>query len=248
MNPDSYSPLLGVEQDMTNRGKRAITLLEAALADDGLISNDELMAVKYDRVYAQSGYAKAMMDAVMAVKSNDPIITQSQKILKKWDWEMDGKGQGDALALIIMRKAISAYYSREPLPEPEETVKLAALHLQKYFGSLDPALGDVLRLKNGDVDLPMDGGSDTLRASTSWNYGDNGRLNIRHGDSFIMFMEWDKNGQISSRSVMPFGSATTRPNSPHFSDQSRLFVEHKTKPVYFYRKDMAKYSDKKYQP
>ena len=41
----------------------------------------------------------------------------------------------------------------------------------------------------------------------------------------------------ASRSIQPFGSATTRPGSIYFTDQSALFVQHKLKPVHFTRAD-----------
>src|SRR5690606_18403931 len=94
-----------------------------------------------------------------------------------------------------------------------------------YFGRIDPPMLEVLRLRQGEVDLPIDGGNDTIRASTLWDVEDDGRLSVRHGDSFIMFAEWDEAGKVTSRSIQPFGSATTRPDSPHYTDQMKLFVE-----------------------
>jgi acyl-homoserine-lactone acylase len=43
---------------------------------------------------------------------------------------------------------------------------------------------------------------------------------------------------VVSRSIQPFGSASTRPKSPHYNDQMRLFVEHKLKPVHFWRDEV----------
>jgi len=105
---------------------------------------------------------------------------------------------------------------------------------------------DVLRMRQGDVDLPVDGGNDTIRASTLWDVEDDGRLSVRHGDSFIMFIEWAKDGKVRSRSIQPFGAATTRADSPHYTDQMQLFVDKKLKPVWFDPKDLEKHktSDK----
>ena len=48
-----------------------------------------------------------------------------------------------------------------------------------------------------------------------------------------MFVSWDKAGKLCSRSVHQFGSATLDASSPHYADQTPLFVAMKTKPVLF---------------
>jgi acyl-homoserine-lactone acylase len=44
--------------------------------------------------------------------------------------------------------------------------------------------------------------------------------------------------RVSSRSIQPFGAATTRPRSKHYADQAALFVQHRLKPVHFWREDV----------
>jgi acyl-homoserine-lactone acylase len=102
-------------------------------------------------------------------------------------------------------------------------------------------------LKQGKVDLPMDGGSDTLRAATAWDVMEDGRLSLRHGDSFLMFVEWPANGPVRSQSVQPFGSATTRHRSAHFTDQMELYVRHGLKPVHFNRTDALENAIRRYR-
>src|SRR3546814_16554654 len=51
----AFSPLLGIEDDMTNRAVRLIELFEAS----GQIDAARLKAIKYDTAYSRSGYAKA---------------------------------------------------------------------------------------------------------------------------------------------------------------------------------------------
>ena len=87
-----------------------------------------------------------------------------------------------------------------------------------------------------------------LRAASTWTEADDGRLVVNHGDSFIMFMEWDKKGRVASQSIQPYGAATTRPDSPHYSDQAALFVAHKTKPVHFWRNDLRRNVERVYRP
>ena len=154
----------------------------------------------------------------------------------------DNVGPADALALLMLKDYMSAEYQNKPLPDARDQLQKAADHLQKYFGRIDPPMSDLLRLRLGpgpySVDLPLDGGSDTLRASTTWNVDEDGRLSVKHGDSFIMFVEWIPGQRVTSQSIQPFGSATTRPNNPHYTDQSELFVAHRLKPVHFWREDL----------
>ncbi|SKB40295.1 acylase [Sphingopyxis flava] len=230
----AFSPLLGVEDDMTNRAARLIELFEAS----GRIDKARLKAIKYDTAYARTGYAKAWIDKLLAIDTKrDPALAEAQALLRKWDWNLDGKGHGDALALMVLRPAGGAHYQRRAQPDPRSVLEEVVAHLQEHFAGLDPKLGTVLRLRHGEgphrVDLPLDGGNDTVRASTLWDVEPDGRLKVRHGDSFILFVTWDRAGRVHSESIQPFGAAATRPGSPHYNDQAALFVAHRLKPVLF---------------
>lgn len=237
LNPETFSPLMGVENDQTNRSLRSIQLLEAT----GKIGEAEIRRIKYDTAYVQAGYAKDWLDKIAALDlADDPQLSKAQDLLAKWDWDLDGRGPADALALMMLRPANKSHYQRGEVPDPRQILQETVDHLIQYFDKIDPPMLDVLRLRQGDVDLPIDGGNDTIRASTLWDVEDDGRLSVRHGDSFIMFVEWDKAGNVNSRSIQPFGAATTRPNSPHYTDQMQLFVDKKLKPVWFDPADLEK--------
>ena len=246
LNPDNFSPLLGVEGDQTNRSRRSIALLERANAD-GKITDEELWKIKYDTGYEKAGYAKNWLDRMAALDlKGSAKLLKAQQLLGGWDWDLDGKGTADALALMVLRPANKSHYNRDKMPDPRQILEETVDHLNRYFGRIDPPMMEVLRLRQGDVDLPVDGGNDTIRASTLWDIDDDGRLSVRHGDSFIQFVEWSRDGKVYSRSIQPFGAATTRPKSPHYTDQMQLFVDKKLKPVWFDPKDLEKHkrSDK----
>ena len=241
LKPDNFSPLLGVEDDETNRSRRSILLLERANAD-GKITDAELWAVKYDTGYEKAGYAKNWLDRIAALNLKDSAkLLKAQQLLAQWDWNLDGKGAADALALMVLRPANKSHYNRGKMPDPRQILEETVDHLTQYFGKIDPPMMKVLRMRQGTVDLPVDGGNDTIRASTLWDVEEDGRLSVRHGDSFIMFMEWAKDGKVHSRSIQPFGAATTRTDSPHYTDQMQLFVDKKLKPVWFDPKDLEKH-------
>ena len=237
LSPEAFDPIWGIETKMTNRAYRAARLLEAT----DPIGRAELEAIKYDTGWEREGYVKATLDGIAALDLRDePRLREAQRILARWDLTSDGRGRADALALLIMRKPMGDSYNGRPLTPPRELLEFAVDHLMTHFGRLDPPLQHLLRLRQGTVDLPLDGGSDTLRASTLWDYDDDGRLSVRHGDSFLMFVEWAPGRRVRSESIQPFGAATTRPRSPHYADQAPLFVQHKLKPVYFWRADVLR--------
>lgn len=242
----AFSPLLGVEDDDTNRSIRAIQLFEAS----GPIDDARLKAIKFDTGYAKASYAKTWFDKLLALDAKgDKQIAAAQALLRQWDWTLDGRGKGDALALMLLRPGNRAHYQRtKDGPDPRETMAEMTAHLQKHFGTLDPPLGTLLRLRRGKVDLPLDGGNDTLRASTLWDVEADGRLKVRHGDSFLMFVTWDRAGNVRSESIQPFGAATTRPESPHYADQAPLFVEKRLKPVLFDPTQLYATKVRRYRP
>jgi acyl-homoserine-lactone acylase len=244
--PDAYSPVLGIELKQTNRSWRAYKLLSEA----SVLDRATLERIKYDTGYERQGYIARLFDALEAMQfpprkmDGKPIggrIREARDLLVSWDFTADGKGKADAIALLMIRDFMAADYNNKPFPDVGEKLQAAADHLTTHFGRLDPPMGDLLRLRQGKLDLPLDGGSDTLRASTTWNVDDDGRLSLKHGDSFIQWVEWQPGKRVFSRSIQPFGAASTRPGSKHYTDQMRLFVDHRLKPVYFWREDvMAK--------
>ncbi len=248
LSREDFSPLLGIEENWTNRGARAIALFEA----EGKIGRAELERIKYDTGYEQDKYPKLWMDALLAVDVGDDVDLQTaQALLAGWDWNLDGKGSGDALALMLMNTGLfNAPLGRSLIDtlDAKEELQKTVDHLNTHFGSIDPPMSDVLRLRHGDVDLPYIGGSDALRAATRWRVEDDGRLAIVHGDSFLMFVEWDAQGNVSSQSIRPFGAATTRPESPHYNDQAPLFVQQKLKPVLFTRAALEAAGFESYRP
>jgi acyl-homoserine-lactone acylase len=233
LRPEAFSPLMGIELKQTNRSWRAYKLLSEAT----MLDRATLEAIKYDTGYERQGYVARLFDALERIEAKGNLA-EARDLLLTWDFTADSKGSADALALLMIRDFMSADYNNKPFPDVAQKLQAAADHLIVHFGRLDPPMSDLLRLRQGEVDLPLDGGSDTLRASTTWDVAEDGRLSLKHGDSFIMWIEWQPGERVSSQSIQPFGAATTRPRSPHYTDQMRLFVDHKLKPVHFWRDEL----------
>lgn len=244
---ESVSPILGVELKQTNRSRRAWRLLSEAESLD----RDNLKRIKYDTTYELEGYVKDLWNALNNMTFNDDIANDdplrlARNLLLGWDFTADSEGPADALALLIIRDFMSAEYGNRPLPDIATQLEAATNHLIEHFGRLDPPMSELLRLRHGSVDLPLDGGSDTLRASTTWKVDGDGRLRLVHGDSFIQWVEWRHGEPVRSQSIQPFGAAISRPESPHHTDQMELFVNHQLKTVLFWRDDVIANAKQRY--
>ena len=246
LDPKAFSPLLGIERRMTNRIVRAMELLEA---EKGQITPERLIAIKFDTGYSPNSFAGPWIKALLAADlASEPDLAAAQTLLKSWDWNSDGKGRADTIGETMMHMANRAAYNGDPLPDARDTMREVVDKLTAGFGRIDPPLGDVQRMRRGKIDLPANGGTDTLRAATTWEPAEDGRMRVKHGDSFIMMINWDKAGKVSSSSIQPYGAATTRPASPHYTDQMQMFVDHKFKPVHFERADLLAHAKRAYRP
>ncbi|MXP10201.1 acylase [Pseudoblastomonas halimionae] len=238
LKAEDFPAELGIETKSTNRARRAARLMSEA----NLIDRANLERIKYDTGWEREGYVAAALDGIAALDLQEGRYRDAQALLADWDLNSDGVGRADALALLIMRQYMGKDYNLEPLPDPREELVKAADFLVENYGRIDPPMSEVLRLRQGPgpyaVDLPLDGGSDTLRASTLWDVDDDGRLSVKHGDSFVMFTVWKGDEPVMSESIQPFGAATTRPDDPNFTSQAPLFVRHELKPVFFWRPDV----------
>jgi acyl-homoserine-lactone acylase len=214
---------------MTNRARRFDDLLQGP----GAIPLGRLLAVKFDKGYSRASWAGAWMAQLLAVPAaRDPAIAEAQALLKRWDWTLDGKGEADALAALALGEGARKAYRGAPLPEPRAALIDIHAFLMQHWKRLDPPLAELMRVRRGAADAPTTGGPDALRAYY-WDRNDDGRLAGMNGDSFIMLVEWLPGGKVRSYSVQPFGAATERPASPHYSDQARLFAAEQWKAVHF---------------
>ena len=246
MNPADYSPLMGIERRLTNRGIRAVELMSAA----GIVTPDQMLAIKFDTAYSKASYAGVWMAQIAALDlRKEPDLAKAQALLGTWDWKSDGVGGADTLAELMIRAANAANYHNEPLPDAHKELRKWVDFMMTNFKRIDLPLLEMQRLRRGKVDLPNDGGTDALRATSIWDKDQaDHKGRVKHGDSFIMLVTWDKAGAVSSRSIQPYGAATTRPASKHYTDQMQMFVDHKFKDVWFTRNALKGHIEREYRP
>jgi penicillin amidase/acyl-homoserine-lactone acylase len=225
--------------DMTNRAWRALELF----GPDKAISAQAFDDDKYDVAYSVHSDEVAWVKEVLAIDpKGDADLIAAQAALRSWNGKADLKSRGMGLvALMWLQRRMHRDWT--PLQMLQASIPI----LKKGFGRVDPEWGEVNRIRRGRLDIPVDGGPDTFRALYASPDAD-GRLHGVNGDSYVMFMDWDRQGRLTDRSVHQFGSATQDPASPHYADQSPLFAAHQTKPVLFTEADLKGQIERDYSP
>lgn len=240
----SVPATFGVQENMTNRAWRALETYGA----DRSITREEFEAYKYDVTYsARSVMAARVQDLLALDPAGNADMAAAQGILKAWDLRADAQSRGAALAVLTVAPIEFAIDEGRTPPDLRKSFEDAIARLKTHYGRLDPPWGEVNRLRRGTVDLPLDGGPDTFRAVYGAPEGD-GALKGVAGDTLIMFVEWDKAGRLTSRSVHQFGAATLDARSPHYADQAPLFARMQTKPVLFTEEELAGHIREDYRP
>ncbi|HOV75182.1 MAG TPA: acylase [Candidatus Hydrogenedentes bacterium] len=241
--PEDFSPTLGIDTDMTNRAYRYLELL----GSDEKISGEEFLEYKFDIAYSDKSDARKLLDELFAMPpSDDPLVREAVDLLKTWDYRTDVDNRVTALAILTLEPIVRARMFGGTEPDRIQLLKERAAMLKEKYGRLDVPWGDINRLVRGNVDIGLSGGPDTLHAV----YGNlaDGRLVGMAGDCYILVVEWDPDGKVHSGSVHQFGSATMRPESPHYADQAPLFAACKLKPVWLDEADIRANLEKEYRP
>ncbi len=101
----------------------------------------------------------------------EPLYQDAQQVIAQWDRDTNIENRGAALSSCVIGSEWLA--EQKGLPEPDamaELIRCADLLMAKT-GRLDPLWGDVSRHVRGDLNLPVGGGPDTLRAIYGFRNG-----------------------------------------------------------------------------
>jgi len=242
---EDFSPTFGIEPPsfMTNRSLRLLELLGA----DESITEEEFYTYKYDMQYPRKSLvAEVLKEILNAPASHDPVVREAVGILRNWDFSTHPDNPGAAIAVLTLERIVRDRMRGRSGPDPMKRLKENADLLKNTFGRIDVPWKEVNRLLRGRLEVGMGGGPDILHAV----YGnwEDGRIVGRAGDSYILMVTWDSNGQVHSRSIHQFGSATLDESSRHFADQVPLFVARKTKPVWLDEEELRRNLESEYYP
>ncbi len=245
-DPAAYSLRYGIEHFMTNRGRRLLALLNTRTP----LGYADVKRIKFDLAYApDSEEARLMREIAELDTANDPLLAQAQKLLGTWDLRTNRDNRAAALGVLVALKCIGLNADGDAwLMPPREALQRTAQDLMDHYGRLDVPWGRINRFRRGQVDLPIDGGPDVLRAvyGAGHDLEADGTLTAVAGDTWIAIASWDANGVLHARTRHQFGSATLDRKSPHYDDQARPFVAMQLRDFPFTPQALAAHTERAY--
>ena len=221
------------------------------LAEDEKITFEEMVKYKHS---TRMEFADRILDDLIpaARKYGGELAQQAATILEKWDRQANVDSRGAVLFAawtqeLDLDKVFSQPWSEDSprntpdgLANPQDAVKLletAAHKVEKAYGKLDVAWGDVFRLKYGNVDLPGNGGDGDLGIFRVVNFApsENGLFQAIAGDSYVAVIEFSK--PVKAMALISYGNSS-QPASRHSVDQLPFFARQQLRPVWRNRKDI----------
>ena len=225
-NKDDYRIEDGFPTRMTNRAHRGLELL----AELDTISEEQFYNLKHDKKYSVNSRAYAYLQQA-ATADLSPIQTaalesyqDAQALITNWDLSTDIKNRGAALGTCVLGGEWLSEQKGNSAPKPvDELIRCTNLLIEKT-GRIDPVWGDFNRHVRGDLNIPVGGGPDTLRAVYGRAMDDDPYLTNVAGDGLYYQVSWDAQGELKVRGVHQFGSATLDESSPHYADQAEDYA------------------------
>ena len=213
----------GFPTRMTNRADRGLELF----AELGTISEQEFFDIKHDKSFSTKSRSMAFLNQALELDLSDgeQKYRDAQQIIASWDRNTNLKNRGAALSTCVIGSEWLAEQKGKPEPDIREELIRCTDRLLNKVGRLDPAWGDVSRHIRGDLNLPVAGGPDTLRAIYGMGMEEDGYLTNVAGDGLYYLLAWDAEGNQKVRGIHQYGSATEDQSSPHYADQAQDYVD-----------------------
>lgn len=245
----------GFDNDMgdNNRATRFMELLSLTER----VSFDRMKDIKFDyNVKSCSRMYESIENLFHIPPHKYPDVQLLLSAIGTWDGAAVHTSIGAGTFLLVFQKVFDNLHLgdsdfKRPIKVTEDdyikAARQAKEHLDKYFGGRLVTLGDLQRHVRPGVDLPLNGFGDALAANYN-KPGENGTFNPYVADSYVHFAQWKKGQRYPHiETLHPFG-ASSRPDSPHYTDQMKLYADQKTKVMTLDREKIMKEAKAIYHP
>ncbi len=255
----------------TFRGIHAVQVL-TGVSD---LTLDNLIDLAYDPFLP--GFEQLIPGLVQAFDESGqdyPELADEIDVLRDWDFKValdsvamslahfygmqfreDGENPED-----LSRSNLIIYFGTESsYAERLRIFSKAVAKLENDFGRSNTAWGEINRFQriSGEIDHPFDDDQPSIpvgMASGRWGalasfgarrYQETKRIYGSSGNSFVAVVEF---GDKVRAMTLLAGGQSGDPDSPHFDDQAKRYVDHAFKEVAYYKEDVERRAQRSYRP
>ncbi|MEZ4902112.1 MAG: penicillin acylase family protein [Spirosomataceae bacterium] len=238
-NPINKDLTMGYETLENNRSVRFMEMLNSY----DKVSYEDFKKIKFDRHFPSKFAFPLNIDTLFLLEETKYAgIADLIKNLKQWDKNTNPESVGAATFLMVYLTTtrLLGKYSRQGVLTETQCVEILTAvkeEMMANFGRTNLPLGDIQKLVRGNKELPQGGLPDVLAALHTIPYK-NGMRKANQGDAYIELVRFTKEGpQIETVNVY---GASSRKDSPHYTDQMELSTQQKTKPMTLNRAEIYK--------
>lgn len=247
LNPAGYDKNAGWELYDNNRSARFYELIPK----NEKLDFETFKKIKFNRQLPAILYYPYKIDSLYLLNAADyKEVEEIITTLQQWNKSSDADNKGAAVFLILYNYFAERLKGQQPRALTKTELLDAFLYTKdyqlKHFGKTGITLGDYQKLVRGDNEFPLGGIPDVLAAMANVPYK-NGMVKNDYGDAYIELVRFPKNGLPIIESVNCFG-ASNHPNSPHYKDQTPLYLQQQTKKMSLDKSEVMKHAERIYHP
>lgn len=235
-----------------NRSHRFMEMME----QDKKYTFEEFKAIKFDTKMTKNSKFWKSLSGLFAIKPEEhPPFEEAIQLIQNWDGDASAENTTAPLVLLTIQYVFKEMgYSDVPfttgIPDeiPEKLyiagIEYASKDLIQQHGNLKVPLGKILfHRRNGKL-YPASGFPDVLSPIYT-NREEDGKQVAEYGDTYIHYVEFDKNGPVNIQTLLPFEATQT---CEDYEDELEMFNERKMKTMSLNKKEILKNAVKTYHP
>lgn len=245
LNMEDFDSTMGYVQRENNRSLRFMELI----AEHNQLSYQEFKDVKFDVTLPDSLAYPVNVNPVFRI---DPKLAGEAapvvELIQNWNKRAEIADIGAAQMKVFYAKLNRADLRGKPVPQEKMIEALEETHayFMKHFGKVDVTLGEYQKLVRGEVERPLRGLPDVLASMWTVNHKD-GMVKGYSGESYILLARYPKEGLPIIETIHAYGNSS-KPESPHYTDQMEDFTKLKLKPMTLDLEDARRNAVRTYSP
>jgi acyl-homoserine-lactone acylase len=214
------------------------------MSEDKQLSYEDFKRIKFDIQYPDQFQFEEDINIIFALNPKEHTeIKEYLTILQRWDRKAEKESVGAGLMKVIINNAKGQEIDNA---KAIEIVKFSQAQLMEEFGTIQVPLEKLQVHQRGVLEMAIDGLPDVIAPMYTQKLRKGLREKTYVGESYILLARFGE-GLPKLESIMPYG-ASSKPESPHYTDQMKMFVNKELKPMTLDKEEIYENAARIYHP